>query len=329
VRRVVACVALVAGIALIVTPLALSLFPRAYAGERMADNFRQTMSPEGVAMQQSVLGLVGEVVKEYDSASTSFATKLGISRPAYDRFVAANYPAVATAAKQIGPVAANVVAPVMTQLKKIQPKWDQVTRIPGLGLPIAAAPWMLLLTGVALALLGVAGLFRPTRAVTVAILALGVGMTVAPFALSIPQKTSDTSEVLKVGRVALSRFAITSSHRGALIFDGMVGQLKANMLPDLGRRLRTPLADLDATIARDYPSIATGLREWPGIAANAFALTAAQAASYRDFKKVDGIGYGGMEWIAIGPGIVLLLLAGGALWTDRRALPHVGTEVPA
>jgi hypothetical protein len=26
---------------------------------------------------------------------------------------------------------------------------------------------------------------------------------------------------------------------------------------------------------------------------------------------------------------VLLLLAGGALWTDRRALPHVGTEVPA
>ena len=64
------------------------------------------------------------------------------------------------------------------------------------------------------------------------------------------------------------------------------------------------------------------MREWPAIAPAAFTLTAAQQASVEDFKKVDGIGYTGLSWLAIGPGIALLLLAGGALWVERRREPQ-------
>ena len=317
-HRVAAFAALVVGVGLIITTLALSLFGRAYAGERVADHFRQVMSPEGVVQQKAGLTLVGGMLKGYDAASATFARELHQTRPQYDRFVAANYPSVAAGVKEIPPAATNVVGPVVAQAPKIQGKWESVIHIPGLGLPFAGAPWLLVLAGVALAVAGIVGLVSPGRWVTAAILVLGLGMTVVPFALSLPQKTSDSKAVLKVGRVAVSQGAATAAHRTALTVDAMVGTLKANMLPDVARRLHVPLAELDATIVRDFPGLATALREWPAIAPAAFELTAGQQASVEDFKEVDGIGYGGLAWIAIGPGIVLLLLAGATLWTERR-----------
>ena len=95
-----------------------------------------------------------------------------------------------------------------------------------LGLPIAGAPWLLVLASAALVLAGLGALLRPSVGTTVVILPLGSAMVVAPVALSIPQKASDTSAVLKVGRVALSRFAVTAAHGAALTFDGMVDQAR-------------------------------------------------------------------------------------------------------
>src|SRR5205807_10637742 len=123
------------------------------------------------------------------------------------------------------------------------------------------------------------------------------------------------------GRVGGWQAAATAAHRTARAVDDMVSTMRFEMLPDVAARLHTTRAALDASIARQAPGMATGLLEWPSIAATAYGLTEAQQASVADFKKIDGIGYSGLEWIAIGPGIALLLLAGAALLTGRRAPP--------
>ena len=211
IQRAAAAVAVIAGIALIVVTFSLSLFGRAYAGERVADNFGPVMSPQGIVQQEQGLTMTANFVAGYDKASAAFARELGLSPAAYRRFVAANYPAVAFGDKEIPVAATTVVAPVVAEAPKIEDKWQAVTHVPGLGLPIAGAPWLLLLLGVTLLVLGGLALFRPRRPTTIAILVLGVAMIVGPLALSLPEKTSASTAVLKVGRVAVSQKAATAA----------------------------------------------------------------------------------------------------------------------
>jgi hypothetical protein len=218
----------------------------------------------------------------------------------------------------IPPAATTIVAPVVTAAQRIQPKWEEVIHIPGLGLPIAGAPWLLLLGGVAVAGVGLLALVRPGRGPTIAILACGAALIVVPLALSLPEKASDTKDVLKVGRIAVSQKAATAAHKAALIVDDMVTTINTRMVPDIARRLHESPSSLSATIEKDYPGLATGLREYPGIAAAAYQLTAVQQAAVSPFKEVDGIGYSKLPWLAIGPGILLVLLAGAALLTGGR-----------
>src|SRR5947209_17346143 len=157
-RRATAGAAILTGIALIVTTFALSLFPRAYAGERVADNFRPVMSAQGLVQQQAGLALVGGFLSDYGKASKAFAPELGMNAIRYNQFVAANYPDVATAVKQVPPAAATVFEPVVAQLHAVAGKFHAVTNIPGLGLPIAGAAWLLVILGGALALAGLLGL---------------------------------------------------------------------------------------------------------------------------------------------------------------------------
>lgn len=327
-RRATAGAALVTGIVLIVITFALSLFPRAYAGERIADKFRPVMSPQGLVQQQEGLALVGGFLADYAKASKAFAPELGMNARTYDRFVAANYPAVATANEQVPQAAATVFEPVVAQLHAVAGKFQAVTNIPGLGLPIAGAPWLLVILGSALAVTGTLGLITNRKAPTVATLALSIAMLGGTLALSLPAKTSDANPVLKIGRVALSPAAAKAAHSTQLAVDAAITQFRDNMIPDLAGRLHVSRAALEARISRDFPGIATALREWPAVAPAAYGLIASQAASINDFKKVDGIGYSGLAWLTLGPGIVLLLLAGAGVGLKRRHTPRQAVGDP-
>ncbi len=318
--RIASIGAVLTGVTLIVVTFALSLFPRAYAGERVSDNLRAVMSPSGVKGQQAAFALVGGFVGDYVARGAPlFARDLHMNSTQYASFVAANYPAVAYGVKEIPPAAKNVVGPVVAQAAKLQPKYDRVTHIPGLGLPIAAAAWMLVLAGLLLIGVGGAGLLRPRIGIAAAIAALGAGMIVVPLALNLPAKASDSGPVLKLGRVAVSQQAATAAHTTALAVDDMVSTMRFGMIPGIAARAHTTRAALDGAIAHQAPGMAKGLREWPSLAATAYSLTQLQQLSVDDFKKVDGIGYSGLEWVAIGPGIALLLLGGAALLVRRRA----------
>jgi hypothetical protein len=142
-------------------------------------------------------------------------------------------------------------------------------------------------------------------------------MVIGTLALSLPGKVDDSGAVLKIGRVALSSTAATAAHNTTVAFDDLIGEIRFDMIPDLARRLRESRATIEATIAR-FPAMAATIREWPSIAPAAYTLTGVQAAGGQDFKKVDGIGYTGLYWLALGPGIALALLAAIALRVGKQ-----------
>lgn len=117
-----------------------------------------------------------------------------------------SFPATAKALTAVPPAIA-LVDPVIPRLKASHGDFQQVDRIPGLGLPIQAVPWMLVIVAVLLIGAGTVGLAAGGQLSIVAIAVVGAAMIVVPFALSLTKKAAAADRIVKVGDVSLSRKA--------------------------------------------------------------------------------------------------------------------------
>lgn len=319
-RRGLAVLAIVVGVALIAEPFAFKLFPRAAAGERVTDRFRQTMSRQGLDQLQANFATVGDFTKQLSGGAVPyFAHRLHMTRGQFSRYVQSHFPAVATGMKEI-PAAAAFVGPVIPKLVGAHDEFVSVDSLPGLGLPITAIPWLLLGLGAVLLVVGALMLARTAGGVlpVAALLVLGLGMVIVPFAFSLPSKADDASNIAAVGRVALSEQAATKALAATKVIDATVTQTRDAMLPAMARRLGLPLARLDAILRRDFPAVPRGLQQWDSIRPGAYHLTQIQSASVTDNRQMNDTPFHALPWIIIVPGALLALLAAAVLVGERR-----------
>jgi hypothetical protein len=317
-RKIVASVAVVGGVGLIVLSFALSLFPRAAAGQRVLDRFRPTMSVSGLHSLATNFGTMGGAIDQFiNETSPRLARELRMTPAQFAAYEQQSFPAVSAAVKGIPPLVA-FVSPVNAQLQGLHPQFAAVDSLPFLGLPLTTIPWILIALGVVV--VGVAGWIlragdrRPLAAAAV----LGLAMLVLPLALSYPSKASDAKRVQTVGRVALSQAAVNGATKANLLIDGLVTEVSTTMVPAVAHRLGVTGAQLTATIAHDYPKVAEGLAAWPSIKPGAIQLVAVQKASVHDAVRMNGLGFKPLPWYIMGPGIALLIAAAAAWMTDRR-----------
>lgn len=313
-NRVVAIVAVVAGVALIVVTLAFSLFGRAAGAERVTDTFRPAMTKQGLTVVRADFETVrAGGTQLLDQAVPTFARDLRMSPAQFNAFLAANFPAVAVAARKI-PGYNAYVGGYITRLKNGRKQFEAADSLPGLGLPITATPWLFVGVGALLVLAGAVGLGAAGRLGTGAILLLGILMIAGPLALSLPSKASDAKKIVIVGRDGLSQQKASLAKQGAGEVDAAVRQINGELVPALAARLKTSPAALGAQLARSFPATAKFLTVWPTtLRAKAFGIAAAQQARVNDFAKADKIRFRVLPWLLIAPGILLTLLAAIAL----------------
>jgi hypothetical protein len=319
-RRGVSVLAIVVGIALIVEPFAFKLFPRAAAGQRVTDRFRQSMSRPGLDQLQANFATVGDFTKQLtDGAMPYFARRLHMTQGQFSRYVRSNFPAVATGIEEI-PAAAAFVGPVIPQLVAAHDEFVSVDSLPALGLPITAIPWLLIGLGAVLLVIGALTLARAIGGVLLpaAALVLGLGMVIIPFAFSLPSKADDASNIAALGRVALSEQAATKALAATKVIDATVTQTRNTMLPAVARSLQLPMARFDAILQRDFPAVGRGLRRWDSIRPGAYHLTQIQGASVTDNRKMNDTPFRALPWLIIVPGALLAVLAGAALVGERK-----------
>ena len=313
-RKLLAVVAIVVGIGLIAVDLSYSFFARANGGEHITDRFRTTMSTEGLAaLDQNFATIKGLGTEFVDQAAPAFARDLGMTDAQFAAFVRKNFPATGQALTAEPPAIA-LVDPVIPRLKASHGDFQKVDAIPGLGLPIQAVPWMLVIVAVLLIGGGIATFLAPRSLLpTVAIGIVALGMIAVPFALSLTSKAAAADRIVKVGDVSLSRKAADTATATVQLLDRLVPEVQNQVVPALAKQLHTTPEKLGQTIATSYPGIAKGLADWPKISPTAAQLAANQRASVHEAAAMDGLPFKALPWFVIAPGILLAALAGVAL----------------
>lgn len=328
-RRAAAVVTVLFGLWLVSLPFAFDLFDRTSNAEKVTDAFRSTLSARGIADLSANYGVIRGFGNQFvNETRPALAKQLGLSQAQFDRFVGANFPAVAAAVKGV-PGAIALVDPVVPQLARLSGSGDfrKVDDIPGLGLPITVIPWLLLGLGAAAAGFGAVGLWRGSRWAIMAGGGIAAATVIAALALDLPAKFQATSRTVEVGRVALSQKAADTATQTVAVVDATVKEVQAKLVPALATRLGTTPAAVKAEIATQFPDVATGLAQWPRIKPGAADLAARQRATVAAFAAGDGAPFRTLPWLVIGPALLAALLCGAALVRRPRELAR--GDVPA
>jgi hypothetical protein len=319
VRRVVAVVAILAGTALIVETIALSLFADARGGERVTDRFRPVVSSPGLATLHNDFGHVKAMEMQFfGQTMPAVGRDLKLSPAQLDALVKRRYPAVAAARTEIPPAVA-FVTPAVPKIEGVHDDFKAIDSLPAFGLPLDATPWILVGAGALLIGLGLIALRRPSAGKTSLLLVAGAALVVVPLALSIPHKAHAAEHVDKVGRLTLSSTAATTAYKTMQVTEALIDEVETKLVPDLAKQLHQDPHALLAAIAKQYPAVAVGLQDWPHhLKPAGYALARAQLASVDDFKQLDDLPFNALPWLVMGPGIALLLAAGAGLAAGRR-----------
>jgi hypothetical protein len=314
-RKTVAVAAIVGGVFLVAVPFATHLFDRTRGAENTFQTMRGLVSEPGIALARRDFGTVKAGGEQFlNDAVPGIAKQLGTTPAKLDAQLQRQFPDVATGAKRI-PAYLQFVGPTIDALDADRARFEDADSLPGLNLPLTAAPWMFILLGGALAGAGAYGLrSRGSRAlVPVAVLA-AVAVAV-PLALRIPDKAYDARAVGDIARGGLSQQGADKATEIVNVLDRFVDQVRGGLIPALAHKAGVSPSDVDAQIAHDYPAVSRFLNRWDAIAEgpNGAELAAKQEAAVDDFAKADKTPVLELPWLVIGPGALLLVLAGGAL----------------
>src|SRR3954454_18509933 len=312
-RRGAGLAAIVAGIAIAVTPFAFGLAGNANGGERVTDRFRAGLSTEGLQLLQTNFNTVAATATQFFDQTLPDARRAAHQSPAqFDANLKRQFPAIAEARTTIPPVVA-LVGPNIPKLVSLDDEFEKVDSLPFLGLPISSVPWLLLGLGVGVAGLGAVVLARPSRAGAALVAIAGLGLVAVPLAGNAPDKAEAAVKLDRAGAFVFSPkvapLALTTTHRIDRLFD----EVQTKFIPQAAARLHESPAKLTAQIAQRYPAVGRGLAAWPTkIRPQAYYLPRGQVASQTDFANLHGLHFRTMSWMVIGAGIALLVIGGAA-----------------
>jgi hypothetical protein len=139
------------------------------------------------------------------------------------------------------PPAIALVDPVMPRLEASHDDFQRVDGIPGLGLPIQAVPWMMVIVATLLIAAGLAGRAGGGGLPTAAIAVIGVGTVAVPFALSLTKKAAAADRIMKVGAISLSGKAADTATQTVAILNALAPAVQTKMaLPGRSFSTRRP-----------------------------------------------------------------------------------------
>jgi hypothetical protein len=325
-RRVAAALAVIVGIALIGFTIAEHLVSRSQDARKIADYYRPLMSAEGLADLSRGFDAVKTAGAQLDTeAEPRLAAALGLSDAQWKTYVTREMPGIASFDTQAPGVVA-LVGPVIGQMQAARSDYARASDIPTSWLPLSSAPWLFLGIGTLLIAVGAFALARPTRLASAALLAVGLGIVVAPLVIGIPGKVDAAVRVTKLGRVGLAPATGQKAVGATKLFDGMADDVTGKLEPAFARALP------GVEFGKEFPTLSRFTAEWHrSTSAKSHALSDSQVALASTFANADKIPLRPIPWLFIVPGLLLALLAGVSLIPAKRTARDVrltpsGTE---
>jgi len=308
VRRLAAVLAVGIGIMLIGFTLAEHMVSRSRDAQKIADYYQPLMSRQGLADLSAGFDKVKAAGAQLDAeAEPRLQQALGMSSKEFAAYIARTMPGIHAFDAQ-APGVVKLVGPVIGQMQEARADYARASDIPTSWLPLSSAPWLFLgIAGLLLAA-GAFALVRPQRLASFALLAVGLGMAIAPLVISIPTKVDAAVRVTKLGRVGLAPETGQKAVGATSLFDAMVVDVRTKLEPALAR------ASATTDFARNYPTLARFADEWQrSTSAKSHALSDSQVALASTFANADKIPLRPIPWLFIAPGLLLALAAAAML----------------
>src|SRR3954451_21140651 len=146
-RRIVPIAAIVSGLFLVAVPFATDLFDRTRGAERTFDTMRELVSEPGIAVARRNFGTVKAGGEQFlGEAVPGLVHRLGTTPEALQAQLKTQFPDIATGAERI-PQYLQFVGPTIDALDANRTRFERADSLPGLSLPLTAAPWMFILLG--------------------------------------------------------------------------------------------------------------------------------------------------------------------------------------
>jgi hypothetical protein len=303
-RRIAAWFAVVAGITLIAFTFGEHLVSRSHDAQKIADHYQPLMSKQGLDDLSSGFDAVKAAGAQLDAnAEPQLQRAMGMSNDAFAAYVARAMPGIHAFDVQAPGVVA-LVGPVIGQMQAARGDYARASGIPTSWLPLSSAPWLFLGIGALLIAVGALALWKRGALAGLALLAVGLGIVIAPLVVSIPSKVDAAVRVSKLGAVGLAPATGQKAVGATKLFDGMVADVRTKLEPALAAA--SPSTDFTLS----YPTLSGFADEWQrSTSAKSHALSDSQVALAGTFANAHKIPLRPIPWLFIGPGLILALLA--------------------
>ena len=327
VRKVPAMIVLVAGLAMIVLPLAVNSFTRANQAQQLLDGARPIVAPPH--LQQEFLGGL-ETTRQAEQLLTGpgfaqLARDLGETPAQFQAQVATRWPAVARAQQQAPAIDAAAMT-ILTNLERRQHDFQLADAIPVSGFPLVSSIWILVVFGALVVAAASWFLLRPGVVPAAAITALGVVFVASAFATSLPAKTSAAHRV--IASLTISRAKNAKVRAQFETVNAAFGQVQTQLLPQVAQQLGTYPGALRSQLDTAVPGLAVGLSQIPPILDHFGGAVQFRENNVSNLPPVRSFPFQALMWAEIALG-ALVAVGGGlsvAASRPRRRARQMGAS---
>jgi hypothetical protein len=314
-RSVLLVLALI-GIGLAVAPLAFGMFDRGPKGAQMMQDFKPFMTDARLnGFQQHIRDIDAGVRETNGAVAAKLAGPGAAGHARFDR----RYPGFAQFQHDWAPIDVDMTH-LLDTIQANVGNYQAVVALPSFKL----FPWFFVIPGVLLVLLALAAALvrRTSRSIRWVIVALGIGLVLAPVAFQMFQRAPKGGRMMSTFKPIETRQKVeTMQGYFGTIAVGQ-GALRLEIVPALRR------AGLDdAQIARRFPHLVTLDTRWVGILNDLTPMIGAMSDNVDNYQAVAGLPpFPLFPWFFVVPGV---LIAGLAFASGRRGRPALAPATAA
>ena len=165
------------------------------------------------------------------------------------------------------------------------------------------------------------------KAVATVAVVSGLGLLVAPFALSLFDRAPAGERVTNRFRETMSVQGLHNLARNFETMGALVDQFVHQTSPQLARQLHMSSGEYNAYVQRQFPAVAAGVKGIPPLVAFVTPVAAQLEALHPEFASVDSLPFLGLSlttipWILLALGAALTGL-GVVIWRTRMRAPVI------
>jgi hypothetical protein len=292
--------ALLVGVALIAVPLATRMFVRAPKGAHMITAFAPYMQPTRLASYDLEVRQLNEGFSQASSKGPTLLSPHAGAAAAQKQFDASD-PQL-TQFDQQWPAVEETLAGLLGTIQANRENYDAVAALPRFTL----FPWFFVVPGAILALLATAALVAPGawRTLRWAIVALGIGLIIAPLAFQMWSRAPRGAEMVKAFRTLETRALVTKVQNDFATITTGEGALSGELVPALeARGLSTTQID------KALPALATLEDHWIGILQNLTPMIGVMSDNVANYQAVAALpAFSLFPWLFLIAGVLVLAL---------------------